>query len=169
MINMKIFDMNIFSDYKVIKVFYLLRLIQPLSRYGTFKPFIKDLNEIDGVNLLTTVCAKASEDGSTLTGEFRVSMCSVEPIKIPIDLDVFPVNPLPDVKLYLPVKAEDLNFCLNRWHTEWISLQDELEQSNIQLEGTDTHIKENYQDMLTRVRNVLLSPDKKFELCFRNI
>ena len=95
-------------------------------------------------------------------------MCSVEPIRIPISLDIFPVNPLPDIKIYLPVMAQDINFCQNRWHTEWISLQDELEASNVMLEGNKTHVPESYADMLTRARNVLLSSDKKFELSFRD-
>ena len=141
------------------------RLIHSADIYGSFFPTVTEAHIKDGINTILAVCCVT--DNSTLTGEFRVALKSNTDLKIPLDLEsVMGQNPFQDLKFSFPTSASDLKFMNNRWHTEWYSLQDEIEAGHVAIEKLNAD-NETYATLVNRVKRVLFTTDRARDCCFR--
>ena len=143
----------------------MFRLIHSADKYGSFFPTVTEAYVNDGINAILAVCCVS--DNNTLSGEFRVAMKSNTDLKLPLNLEcAMGENPFPDLKFSFPTAASDLKFMNNRWHTEWYSLQEELEAGHISIEKLVAD-NEAYVNLVNRVKRVLVLSDRARDCCFR--
>ena len=139
--------------------------MQPAGSYGKFIPqiFSKEITESGAV---FTTCAKANHRGDSLTGEFKISAFSKEPIEFEFNLaSIFGnTNPIPGAVMSWPKLLQDIKFIDNRWHSCWYSLQDEINAGLMSFSKATTS-DEPFDAFLKRVRSVF--QNKELSMMFR--
>lgn len=130
------------------------RLVRPTSEFFTYTPdeeFIRDDWPA------CTVLCKIKNDKSGCSGEFRPSLRGKNRIRIQLNLEtLFGQDFLPGYVILIDKFPQDLEFETNTWHTNWISVNDEILADAVVIEAIQES-SESRSHLLSRLKEALIA------------
>ena len=99
-------------------------------------------------------CVKVDSTGENLTGEYRLAINGISPVRVTIDLaKILGRNPLPDVNLTITLDPKQMSFRENSYCTEWFSINDEAQKRNLGVDpvGLSDRTFEEWMDVVNSV------------------